>query len=186
MSRVISHEVLSGLFDASAEEIQNCMSGDYGAEDLLIAAQVKSLQQAAKDAERRSHSRGKQLSSEYNPVTEKIVEGDEEGGRDDDDDIAPVELPDMWSRNFIGLYSQYAAVGKYFICRSSTCLTILFQVYCMAWWEPSFLSVTMFMMDLQMSVQMRKTSSSLHGVLSCFMRSSPTPSVHLVCEESPG
>lgn len=109
MSRVISHEVLSGLFDVTAEEIQNVMSGDYREEDLLLAAQINSLKKAAREAEanngHRSLSKGKH---------ESILEGDETEQDEESGDGRPlISLPNMWSWDYIGLYSQYAAVGKY-------------------------------------------------------------------------
>ena len=116
MSRLASHEVLAGLFNASAEEIQKCMSSDYTDEDLLIASQLHGLKQEYYE-QNRSVSRGKYHSSDLYHVTEYLVDREDDDGCNKEEDLLlDTKLPDMWSWNFIGLYSQYAAVGKvYFV-----------------------------------------------------------------------
>jgi hypothetical protein len=127
MSRLRSNEVLSGLFDVSAHEIQNIMgSNDYDENDLSSVQRIKKLKQEAtntleqenEEEEEEDSDKAQRRSLSKNAYHHEIlirksdIEKEKEDLLDEEEERRSLFiLPDMWSFYYIGLYSQYAAVG---------------------------------------------------------------------------
>jgi hypothetical protein len=120
MSRLRSNEVLSGLFDVSAHEIQNIMgSNEYDEDDVTGAERIRKLKQEAsntleqEDDEEEDpdkvQTRSLSKNAYHNDVLIRKSEIDDL--LEDEEGRSSFILPDMWSFYYIGLYSQYAAVG---------------------------------------------------------------------------
>lgn len=101
MSNVANHEVISELYLASERSLSKAAGGQL-AEDLInekekADSEAEELVNVVSSSDRARYKTGSAHSMEIIQAALTPLEG--------------VKVPDMWSKNYIGLYSQYAAVG---------------------------------------------------------------------------
>lgn len=97
MARSVSHDVVSDLYLSSDRRLSNVVGGQ-AAEDIANLVSKEEL-----NGERSSMRKS----------ILKSITSNEDDENDIEEALFPKDnfIPDMWSWNFIGLYSQYAAVG---------------------------------------------------------------------------
>lgn len=141
MSRVSSHDVISDLFvtsnhglkelvcepfDENEEEIYRSLNPEeYNAKNPMSGAEAAPLT-AQEEEDYNKKSRFASVDS-VNRHSKSVSRHSRVFSRHSVEHLAgKIEVPDMWSRDYIGLYSQYAAVGLLY---GSTGTLLAFCVY---------------------------------------------------------